>query len=76
MLGCLSEMNDLETLQDMLERASVVFTRPEPDPRVKGAVSALRVEALDGPRNRGYPQFISILSFDGNGALISWATWE
>ena len=58
---------DLETFRTMLNRSGIEFTE-RPD---KHSSHVTNVEVEDG-----YPRFVSVLSFDKDGALKRVAAWE
>lgn len=66
-------MSDRQVLEAMLDRAGIVWTICEDSEDV---VTVLEVKAEDGPKNLGYPHFISHLRFDEDGSLLDWACWE
>jgi hypothetical protein len=57
----------------MLDRAGIVWTIGED---AGGVAAVLEVKAKDGPKNLGYPHFISHLRFDEHGSLVDWECWE
>jgi hypothetical protein len=66
-------MSDRQALVAMLDRAGIVWTVREDEEDV---AAVLEVKAKDGPKNLGYPDFISHLRFDENGSLLDWGCWE
>jgi hypothetical protein len=66
-------MSDLETTRAMLDRAGVVYTEGAPG---KDAAIELLVREGDGPANRGYIRFVSVLGFNADGSLAWVGAWE
>jgi hypothetical protein len=66
-------MSDQQALEAMLDRAGIVWTIRED---AEDMAAVLEVKAKDGPKNLGYPHFISHLRFDEDGSLVDWACWE
>lgn len=59
-------MNDLDTLKQMFERASIVY-----EDAAEGVLPVLKVCAKTGPRNHGYSGFTASFNFNHAGELIT-----
>jgi len=70
-------MSDLDTLKAILDRAGVVYSMRDREPRwQEGEATALEVTPGDNPQNKGYGGFVSRLVFDDEGVLLCWEVWE
>lgn len=59
-------MNDLDTLKQMFERASIVY-----EDAAEVGLPVLKVCAKSGPRNHGYAGFTTWFNFDKSGMLMA-----
>lgn len=68
-------MTDRETLEDLLRRAGIAFSKDEET--LKDADSVLTVEADDpSPANHGYKGFVTQMGFSEQGELLWMGAWE
>jgi hypothetical protein len=70
------QVNDLETLKAMLDRAEIEFTTSDEgefihpnNPYINKGRRQLQVE-------RGYTDFVTIFGFDESGKLVGMGAWE
>lgn len=82
-------MNDLQTLRDVFDRAGIVYKvmprrvrepgSPDAQPRyVDSPDGAQRIEITEGegPKNKGYSGFITVMEFTADGSLDTVGAWE
>jgi hypothetical protein len=67
-------MNDLDVLKAMFRRADIAFTEGVAVDNADN--TTLTTRADDGPNNKGYMGFETVMTFTKEGALLDIGAWE